>query len=209
MNRRSFAGSGLATLTAIAAPRETGAHPVRWQDKGIDAILSFSDLEGVGDVAQREFYLDARTLADLVSAEPMALLTAAATFADDDQSGAALVALRTGIPDQVKQALARDSVGSKRTSAGQTGDETIGLDLQIEFVPDSNDSVVNVGIALIRGGSMIQVIVVMAFDDALDRAVTIAGDLNGPWDGGDPAILLPGADAFLPRLPMRAERMPD
>jgi len=207
LTRRHFAVASIASAavpgTAFARQDATVA-----PDVATETILDLSSLEGFVASAAREFYLSASNLGELFGAETIAVLAVGVEFADENVASAALTEIRGVVPETLEGAIGSPPSGTRRSAAGDLGDENLGLVLTLPFPPGSESHEVDAGVTIVRKGADVQVIVSVAYADALEQAIALAESIDGRWPSDELLDLVPTAAEVPASLVLRVEAEP-
>lgn len=214
-SRRRFAGASIASiattavLPGLAAPAAFAGQSVPGTpdtpDIATETILDLSALEGFVAGAAREFYLSASGLGELFGSAAIAVLGAGVRFENEDAASAALTGIRGAVPEALEGVIGSANSGTKRSSAGELGDENLGLVLTFPFPPESETNEVDAGVTIVRKGADVQVIVNVAYVEALEGAIALAQAIDGRWPSDDLLDLVPSVEEAPAPLVLRAE----
>jgi len=218
LSRRQFAVTSMSGAAAAAA-FSVGAAPGTAfagqdapetpdaPDVATETILDLSSLDGFVASAAREFYLSASGLGELFGSKPIAVLAIGVEFADENLASSALTDIRGAVPEALEGVIGSPTSGTRRSTAGDLGDENLGLVLTFPFPPDSGSNEVDAGVTIIRKGAVVQVIVNVAYGDALEQAIALAEAIDGRWPSDDLLDLTPTVEEVPAPLVLRAEAM--
>lgn len=210
-SRRQFTMMSIASaatgwvIGASPRPAAAGQDGAAAPDVATETVLDLSSLEGFVAGAAREFYLAASGLAELFGSEPLAVLSAGLRFEDEEIASAALTDLRRAVPEALEAAFGAAISGTKRSAAGDLGDENLGLVLTFPVPPGRETGEVDAGATVVRKRAHVQVIVNVAYDEALEGAIALAEAIDGRWPSDDLFDLVPTAEEVPAPLVLRAE----
>lgn len=215
-SRRRFAGASIASIATTAALSGPAAPAPAFAgqdapgspdapDVATETILDLSSLDGFVAGAAREFYLSASGLGELFGSAAIAVLGAGVRFEDEDVASEALTAIRGAVPEALEGMIGSANSGTKRSSAGELGDENLGLVLTFPFPPESETNEVDAGVTIVRKGADVQVIVNVAYVEALEGAIALAEVLDGRWPSDDLLDLVPNVEEVPASLVLRVE----